>query len=49
MNEESINEMIIKCPACSIEGIAKSIMKEIFMNKSILFVNNTNKYNVKES
>ena len=29
MNEESINEMIIKCPACSIEGIAKSIMKEI--------------------
>lgn len=26
-----------------------SIMKEIFMNKSILFVNNTNKYNVKES
>lgn len=29
MNEESINEMIIKCPACSIEGVAKSIMKEI--------------------
>ena len=29
MNEESINEMIIKCPACSAEGVAKSIMKEI--------------------
>lgn len=29
MNEEEINEMIIKCPACSIEGKAKSIMKEI--------------------
>ena len=29
MNEEEINEMIIKCPACSIEGVAKSIMKEI--------------------
>ena len=29
MNEESINEMIIKCPACGIEGVAKSIMKEI--------------------
>ena len=29
MNEESINEMVIKCPACSIEGVAKSIMKEI--------------------
>lgn len=29
MNEESINEMIIRCPACGIEGIAKSIMKEI--------------------
>lgn len=29
MNEEEIHEMIIKCPACSIEGIAKSMMKEI--------------------
>lgn len=29
MNEMEINEMIIKCPACSVEGIAKSIMKEI--------------------
>ena len=29
MNEEEINEMIIKCPACGIEGVAKSIMKEI--------------------
>ncbi|MBE6502729.1 MAG: ZPR1 zinc finger domain-containing protein [Methanobrevibacter sp.] len=29
MNEESITEMVIKCPACSIEGVAKSIMKEI--------------------
>ena len=29
MNEEEIVEMIIKCPACSIEGVAKSIMKEI--------------------
>ncbi|MBR3139837.1 MAG: ZPR1 zinc finger domain-containing protein [Methanobrevibacter sp.] len=29
MNEESISEMVIKCPACSIEGEAKSIMKEI--------------------
>ena len=29
MNEESINEMVIKCPACAIEGVAKSIMKEI--------------------
>lgn len=29
MNEEEINEMIIKCPACSVEGVAKSIMKEI--------------------
>ena len=29
MNEESISEMVIKCPACSIEGVAKSIMKEI--------------------
>ncbi|MDO5823040.1 ZPR1 zinc finger domain-containing protein [Methanobrevibacter sp.] len=29
MNESEINEMVIKCPACSVEGIAKSIMKEI--------------------
>ncbi|MBE6499841.1 MAG: ZPR1 zinc finger domain-containing protein [Methanobrevibacter thaueri] len=29
MNEDTVNEMIIKCPACGIEGIAKSIMKEI--------------------
>ena len=29
MNEEEIHEMVIKCPACSVEGIAKSIMKEI--------------------
>ena len=29
MNDETINEMIIKCPACAVEGIAKSIMKEI--------------------
>lgn len=29
MNDETINEMVIKCPACGIEGIAKSIMKEI--------------------
>jgi zinc finger protein len=29
MNELEINEMIIKCPACGIEGIAKSMMKEI--------------------
>jgi zinc finger protein len=32
MSEEEtteINEMIIKCPACGIDGIAKSIMKEI--------------------
>lgn len=29
MNENEINEMIIKCPACSVEGKAKSIMKEI--------------------
>ena len=29
MNEESINEMIIRCPACGVEGVAKSIMKEI--------------------
>jgi len=29
MNDETINEMIIKCPACGVEGVAKSIMKEI--------------------
>ncbi|MDO5860649.1 ZPR1 zinc finger domain-containing protein [Methanobrevibacter sp.] len=29
MNEEEINEMIIKCPTCGIEGVAKSIMKEL--------------------
>ncbi len=29
MNEDTINEMIIKCPACAVEGVAKSIMKEI--------------------
>ncbi len=29
MNDETINEMIIRCPACGIEGVAKSIMKEI--------------------
>ena len=29
MNEESINEMVIRCPACGVEGVAKSIMKEI--------------------
>lgn len=29
MNDETINEMIIKCPACGIEGRAKSIMKEL--------------------
>lgn len=29
MNEENLGEMIIKCPACGIEGIAKSIMKEL--------------------
>ncbi|MBR6993579.1 MAG: ZPR1 zinc finger domain-containing protein [Methanobrevibacter sp.] len=29
MNESEINEMVIKCPACSVEGLAKSIMKEI--------------------
>ena len=29
MNDETISEMVIKCPACSIEGEAKSIMKEI--------------------
>ena len=29
MNEDQLTEMIIKCPACSIEGKAKSIMKEL--------------------
>ena len=29
MNDETINEMIIKCPACAVGGVAKSIMKEI--------------------
>lgn len=29
MNDETINEMIIRCPACAVEGVAKSIMKEI--------------------
>lgn len=29
MSEEEINEMIIVCPACSAEGVAKSIMREI--------------------
>ena len=29
MNDETVNEMIIKCPACSAEGVAKSIMKEM--------------------
>ena len=29
MNEEELTEMIIKCPACSVEGKAKSIMKEL--------------------
>ena len=29
MNEEEINEMIIQCPVCGIEGIAKSVMKEL--------------------
>ena len=29
MNDETINEMTIKCPACGVEGVAKSIMKEI--------------------
>ena len=29
MNEEEINEMIIKCPACNKEEVAKSIMREI--------------------
>ena len=29
MNEEQLTEMIIKCPACGIEGKAKSIMKDL--------------------
>ena len=29
MNEEEINGMIIKCPACFVEGKAKSIMREL--------------------
>ena len=29
MNEEEINEMIIQCPVCGIEGVAKSVMKEL--------------------
>ena len=29
MNKEELTEMIIKCPACSVEGKAKSIMKEL--------------------
>ena len=29
MDEIEITEMIIKCPACSVEGVAKSIMREI--------------------
>ncbi|WP_305512635.1 ZPR1 zinc finger domain-containing protein [Methanobrevibacter sp. V14] len=29
MDDQTINEMVIKCPVCSIEGVAKSIMKEI--------------------
>ena len=29
MNDETLTEMIIKCPACGIEGVAKSIMKEL--------------------
>ena len=29
MNDETINEMIIKFPACGIEGVAKSIMKQL--------------------
>ena len=28
MTEKELTEMIIKCPACGIEGVAKSIMKE---------------------
>ncbi|MBE6489747.1 MAG: ZPR1 zinc finger domain-containing protein [Methanobrevibacter sp.] len=29
MNEEEINEMIIKCPVCFVEGKTKSIMREL--------------------
>ena len=29
MNEDQLTEMIIKCPACSVEGKTKSIMKEL--------------------
>ena len=29
MNEEQLNEMIITCPVCFVEGEAKSIMKEL--------------------
>ncbi|WP_407421125.1 ZPR1 zinc finger domain-containing protein [Methanobrevibacter sp.] len=29
MSEKELAEMIIKCPACGIEGVAKSIMKEL--------------------
>ena len=29
MNDETISEMTIKCPACGIEGVAKSIIKEL--------------------
>lgn len=29
MNENELTEMIIKCPVCSVEGVAKSIMKEL--------------------
>lgn len=29
MNEDQLSEMIIKCPACGVEGKAKSIMKEL--------------------
>lgn len=29
MNEDELTEMIIKCPACGIDGKAKSIMKEL--------------------
>ena len=29
MNENELTEMIIKCPVCFVEGVAKSIMKEI--------------------
>ena len=29
MNEEQLTEMIIKCPACGVEGKTKSIMKEL--------------------